>query len=240
MVTDSPLGVSLVQIFSARLSAFSLEDDEGGDAPGRAQARRSDAFLRSLLSRFTGLPPGQLPLGRSPLGKPLLPESFGLWFSLSHSGDRCLAAVARFPVGIDLEADLPRKDPLALARRFLLPEEAAIVAAAPPEAQSSAFLRLWTKKEAFLKGCGMGLLRPLRSFRFVRQEGSPWERVDPPEPDGTPWAVRSRACANGFLCALAVSHASPDGLALRIEKFSPGDRTCGGGSARTLSVDERN
>ncbi len=221
-MADLP-GSSVVRLFTARLSAFPPQGKEGEDLPGRPRARRSEAFLRWLLSRFTGLAPERVPLERGRWGKPLLPESFGLWFSLSHSGDRCVAAVARFPVGIDLEADLPRKDPLGLARRFLLPEEAAVVAAVPREAQTAAFLRIWTKKESFLKGCGIGLFRSPRSFRFAHRAGSPWETVDPAEPESAVWTVRSHDCDTGFLGALAVAHAAPEELTLKSEEIPPRD-----------------
>ena len=211
-----------VHLFTARLSAV-REDSEEPGLPGRLRARRSERLLRRLLSQVTGLSPARIPIETNSWGKPLLPESFGLWFSLSHSCDLLLAAVARFPIGVDLEADLPRKDPLRLARRFLLPEEGAAVAASPPEKRASAFLRIWIKKEAFLKGCGMGLFRSPRSFGFAAREGSSWERVDPPEPDGAVWAVRSGSCEDGFLCALAVAHAEPERLVVIRSELSSGE-----------------
>ncbi|MGD9895919.1 MAG: 4'-phosphopantetheinyl transferase superfamily protein [Candidatus Methylacidiphilaceae bacterium] len=209
-----------VHLFTARLSAFSLDEKEGSNLPGRIQSRRSEALLRRLLSRFAGVPPQAVPLWKNRWGKPLLPASCGLWFSLSHSGDRWIAAVARFPVGIDLEAVRPRKDPLRLARRFLLPEEAAVVSASSREEQLSAFLRIWTKKEAFLKGCGSGLFRSPCSFRFTRREGaSSWENVIPSEADGEVWKVQSQDFEDGFLGALAVAHSRPEELAVTREEF---------------------
>lgn len=214
---------SRVHLFTGRLSLFSSIGCSGEDLPGRIRAGGSDAVLRRLLSRFTGLVPESVPLEKNRWGKPLLPESFGLWFNLSHSGDRWIAAVAPFPVGIDIEADHPRKDPVPLARRFLLPEEAAAVAASPPGEQTSAFLRIWTKKEAFLKGCGMGLHLPLRSFCFVRLKPGHWELIARPEPSTPPWFVRAWREEDGSFCALAVAHGRPDLLVLSREELLPAE-----------------
>lgn len=237
MATADRIVPSAVRIFAARLSGFPPPDAGSGALPGRVRAGRSEELLRRLLSRFTGIAPERLPIGRGCWGKPLLPESFGLWFNLSHSADRCLVAVARFPVGIDLEADVPRRDPVGLARRFLPAEEAAVVAAAPPAERTLSFLRAWTKREAFLKGCGTGLFRSPRSFRLVRRDGSPWEEVDPPEPEGARWAVRSLDCGAGFVGALAVSHRSPDAVVPTIEEISAADPAFD--PVPTLSVDAK-
>ncbi|WP_018291718.1 4'-phosphopantetheinyl transferase superfamily protein [Verrucomicrobium sp. 3C] len=212
---------STVHLFASRFSTLPVGGEEDVRPPGRPQALRSETVLRRLLAGYIGARPEEVPLQKNPWGKPLLPDSLGLWFNLSHSDDRWMAAVASFPVGIDLEARLPRKDPLRLAWRFLLPEEAWDVTCSPSGEQTTAFLRIWTKKEAFLKGCGMGLYRSPRSFRFARRNGSCWETVDPPEADGATWTVNSWLREDGSFCALAVSHPQPEKLVVSMEEFSP-------------------
>ncbi|VVM05589.1 4'-phosphopantetheinyl transferase sfp [Methylacidimicrobium cyclopophantes] len=229
---------SAVHLFSGALSLFDAQGEAEPNLPGRLRALRSERALRSLLSRYTGLAPEKVPLEKNRWGKPLLPDSFSLWFNLSHSENRWIAAVAAFPVGIDLEAHLPRKDPLRFARRFFSPEEAAIVGAAPPEERTAALLRIWTKKEAFLKGCGMGLHRPLRSFWFVRPgRRSPWELVAPPEPSAPPWYVRGWREEDRFFCALAVAHRQPDRLLLAREELFPQAKSQPAGNNPPLSID---
>jgi len=214
-------GPSAVHLFASRLSMLPVGGEENVRPPGQPHALRSETVLRTLLAGYIGVRPEEVPLQKNSWGKPLLPDSSGLWFNLSHSDDRWVAAVASFPVGIDLEARLPRKDPLRLAWRFLLPEEAWAVAFSPAEEQTTAFLRTWTKKEAFLKGCGMGLYRSPRSFRFTRRQGSCWETVDPPEADGATWTVKSWLREDGSFCALAVAHPQPETLVLSMEELSP-------------------
>jgi phosphopantetheinyl transferase len=90
-----------------------------------------------------------------------------LWASLAHSGDQLAVALARRPVGLDLE--LPRKprDFLALAGFLFAPEEAAAVAAeAEGESRSRCFHAYWTLKEAQGKRSGAGL-QPSRARQLA-------------------------------------------------------------------------
>lgn len=93
-----------------------------------------------------------------PQGKPLLPG--GPAFSLSHSGDYVLCAVADRPVGCDVQR-IGGFD-LRVARRCLTPAEYAdVLAQSDPAAR---FYRYWTLKESFVKAVGLGLRLPLRSL----------------------------------------------------------------------------
>lgn len=123
------------------------------------------AALRQVLGRHLGLAPVRVPLAEGPHGKPCLAPEAGLpdlQFNLAHSGDLALLALcAAAPVGIDLEQarPFPRADRLA-ARVFSATERAAY-ADLPPAAREAAFLRGWTRKEAYLKATGDGLTVPL-------------------------------------------------------------------------------
>lgn len=95
-------------------------------------------------------------------GRPFLKNS-ALQFSLSHSHDRVMCAVADHAVGCDLEKVGAFDE--KLARRFFCPEETRqILAQTNDEAKQDAFYRLWTLKESFSKAVGKGLLLPLDSF----------------------------------------------------------------------------
>ena len=79
-----------------------------------------------------GLDADSLPVSENEFGKPAFDPSLGIHFSLSHSGDRVMAAVSDRPVGCDVEKT---------------------------ESFDEAFVRRWVRKEAYLKavGCGFGL-----------------------------------------------------------------------------------
>ena len=73
--------------------------------PPRRRFLTSRASLRSLLSGYLGVPPGELRLAYGEQGKPSLREpETDLAFNLSHSGDLLLLAFGRGrELGIDVE-----------------------------------------------------------------------------------------------------------------------------------------
>ena len=79
-------------------------------------------------------------------------------FNLARSGDLCLiAASEQGSVGVDVEEvrEFPELD--AVAGSSLAPEEgAAVLARSGEERVPLSFYRCWTRKEAYLKGLGMG------------------------------------------------------------------------------------
>jgi 4'-phosphopantetheinyl transferase len=83
-------------------------------------------------------------------------------FSLSHSGDVAVVAVAAEPIGADVERVHPRRYLDAVARRVLRDDEFARWAALPETDRVVAFLRVWTAKEAYVKLLGVGITRALR------------------------------------------------------------------------------
>jgi phosphopantetheinyl transferase len=97
------------------------------------------------------------------LGRPHVGAPGGWHCSVSHTVGWALAAVSATPVGIDVES-LREVDPGAI-RLVAAPDEWGVVeGSTPPEA---AALRLWTVKEAVLKGLGTGFRLEPRSVRVV-------------------------------------------------------------------------
>ena len=64
-------------------------------------------------------------------------------------------------VGIDIEKILPLEDLNAHAQTILSEKETALFYHIPPEGRLEFFYRVWTRKEAFLKAQGKGLLHPI-------------------------------------------------------------------------------
>ncbi len=124
----------------------------------------SRIFLRTTLSFYLGIDATDIVFELSQFGKPYIAKS-DLEFNLTHSADVALLAVASSrKVGIDVERvslDLPV---LGIARRFFSADEYATLEALPSDLLLSAFYATWTRKEAFLKGVGLGVARHLAQF----------------------------------------------------------------------------
>lgn len=136
--------------------------------------RRTDAAtyaaahlaLRRVLGGYLGLPASQVPFVREPCpgcgephGRPAVAgDPTPLHFSLSHSHGLALVGVAPVPVGVDVEL-LPGPETVEICAPALHAREQAELAAVPPAARRRVFGRLWTRKEAYLKGIGTGLSR---------------------------------------------------------------------------------
>ncbi|MFJ4092337.1 4'-phosphopantetheinyl transferase family protein [Kitasatospora sp. NPDC089913] len=134
----------------------------------RAVYLAAHVALRHVLGRRLGLAPAELAFGREPCpgcgephGRPRLAgaPAGAPHFSLSHGGGRVLIGLAGAPVGVDVEP-LPAADSVEVLATTLHPAERAELADVRPADRPGAFARLWTRKEAYLKGLGIGLGRP--------------------------------------------------------------------------------
>lgn len=132
--------------------------------PARCRCLLGHAALRTVLSRYTQIPPRQITFRYGPHGKPSIDHD-GLEFNLSHSGSMGLVAVMRrTAVGIDIEEINERHAADAIATRFFSEAEQAAYRAFPAEERQAAFFRCWSRKEAVIKALGEGLACPLGSF----------------------------------------------------------------------------
>ena len=154
----------------AELTAELPEQDRVRAARFRVEAARRRFvvgrwLLRHQLAERIGVLPAALVFGVGDHGKPQLvePASQPRWhFNLSHSGSVVVVAVATVPVGVDVEEIRHIDRVEGLSRRFLSPIEQEAVLGAPPKERDRAFLRIWTQKEAYLKGIGLGIGMPLK------------------------------------------------------------------------------
>jgi len=165
------------------------------------------AYLRVVLGRALGRPADSLRFETGPHGKPHLADSpLDARFNLSHSGERALIALAAGrEVGIDVEARR-QVNVLELATRFFAPAETAMLRALPTEEQHAAFLRCWTRKEAFIKAIGDGLSFPLDHFEVSLADDEARQQLVSCRGDGDPlqrWRIVSLPADTGYTAALA-------------------------------------
>jgi len=176
---------------------------------------RAHGILRLVLAAYVGVPPAQISFTAGSYGKPMLANSDRFEFSLSHSGDGVAVAVStgmRIGVDIELPRDMNDRDEF-VRRNFSAGEIAAYEATGLPD-RDRAFFQFWTRKEAFLKGLGLGLSRPLDSFTVGL--GTPVALDAPGDGD---WSLHHLDPGDGFAGAVACDHPAPalHGWRLRFE-----------------------
>ena len=177
------------------------------------------AALRILLGQYTKTSPENVRFSYTNSGKPFLAEhSSSLSFNLSNSDNLCLIAAGMFEhIGVDIEKIVLDKELMAIAGRFFAPTEVDVLMKLPPEKRGDAFYICWTRKEAFVKAHGTGLVYGLDKFEVT---------VNPEEParllaihtepdlltvaengsleDATNWRLFNLEAEPGYAAALAV------------------------------------
>ena len=117
----------------------------------RYSAAREASLGAGLLWRYVmechGIHPEE-PVRFLQAGKPVFAQRDDLHFSLSHSGPYAMCAISDKHVGVDVQQIKPVH--LSVARRFHF-RERDWLADQPQNEQTSAFFRIWTRKEAWVK-----------------------------------------------------------------------------------------
>ncbi|MEI8287870.1 MAG: 4'-phosphopantetheinyl transferase superfamily protein [Verrucomicrobiota bacterium] len=202
---DEPTLTAFAQTLSPeerqRAEQFSLNEPRREFVFGRA-------LLRQLLGACLNVEPATLMFGYEQQGKPFLQYptlNGGLHFNLSHS--RSLVAIALASgrkVGVDIEHIHKLQDWQQLAMSIFSPRELCELNSLPEPQQRDAFFYGWTRKEAYLKATGEGLIDELQAIEVTLATGK--------EPGiiGLPagleaarwWAIRAIPLPPGFAGAV--------------------------------------
>ncbi len=168
--------------------------------PQKAQAFvAARARLRQILAGYLGCAPESLRFEYGAAGKPMLAGGMAdtLAFNLAHSGRWGLCAVTKgVEVGVDIERVDKPLDFEKLAAGFFSRNERDRLEASGRPRRRRLFFRIWTRKEAWLKGKGGGFSDPDQDIGPAHLAGTCTH-------DGT-WWLRSFPVARHYLAALAV------------------------------------
>jgi 4'-phosphopantetheinyl transferase len=191
---------------AAELGSFLTDDEEARldrivSATRRERARTAWGARRVILARILGRAPRDIVIARHGRGAPTVDVSgHPLHVSLSHSEDWMLLAASRMHrLGVDIERIDPDADVVRLARRFFTTDEAAALNVLPEDETRRAFFRIWTRKEAVLKGLGGGVPSRLRAVPVDAGEGRQIVRIGVGD-----WTLHDLAAPADYAAALAV------------------------------------
>ncbi len=149
--------VSALLLDAADLAPTPRDLAEAPRGETREAFLRRRAATRRLVAQRLGLAASGVEIARDSKGAPrILSPDAQLCLSVSGRADFCAIALASSPIGVDIEPLEAEAEPIWSA---LHPSERALLRSLSRDAQSEAFLRLWTAKEAYLKALGSGFSR---------------------------------------------------------------------------------
>ena len=186
----------------ARAARFRFDEDQNRFIVGRG-------LLRTVLARYVGGLPAALVFSYGAKGKPSLaatPPIKPLFFNLAHSGGLMLLAISRVcEVGVDVERIVDREDAESIAGSHFAHCESAGLRELPVSQRSSAFHRLWTRKEACLKATGEGITEHLSRVEvsFLPDEPARLGRLFGSAEAASHWTLCDLVPSSGFIGALA-------------------------------------
>jgi 4'-phosphopantetheinyl transferase len=151
----------------------------------------SRGILRDILARYTNQAPEDLCVAYGSWGKPYIVNRQSpseLKFNLSHSGALALLAVCQhLELGVDLER-IDEETPFEqIATRLFSSGENTALRECPVARRRELFFQFWTRKEAYVKACGVGLSKELGDFEVLLPPGI------------------STVCAGCWLCDVSIS-----------------------------------
>jgi 4'-phosphopantetheinyl transferase len=188
-----------------------LDDDERQRVARLHFQRDRDRFLasrgllRHILASYVDASPGRIRFGYAPQGKPFLLEHPDLRFNLSHAADVLVVAVAAGrELGVDVEQVFSEAVMNEVSGAVLSHPELATLEALDPDERRDWFVRLWTRKEAYIKADGQGMALRLDHIDVTTRPGRVRVRGETPEEWflSPQWAVRAIPVASGYCAAL--------------------------------------
>ena len=216
---DSISSIDMVELMTsldssehARAAQFRFEHDRQHYVAARG-------ILRCLLGAALDIPASAIVFEYGPHGKPaMVGDARTLHFNISHAAGSAIFALAwNRNLGIDLEASgrlvNDNADLTNLAVRVLSPRELVSWRTLPDDAaRGPAFLRAWTRKEAYMKATGEGLGEGLQAIEVALDAAAPQPSLtlsNSPRDKKVKrdWTVHDLPALAGFAAAVAIETA---------------------------------
>jgi 4'-phosphopantetheinyl transferase len=171
----------------------------------------SRGLLRIILGKWIGAESLAIRFIYSSRGKPAVPNSHRVRFNLSHSGDFVVYALAMGQeLGVDVELIRPVENMEDMAQHSFSAEECRELSTVPHDRRTKAFFDCWTRKEAFIKAIGHGLLYPLDRFQvtLLPDEPAGFVSINGRPGSETQWSLHDVSPVKEYAAALAVERRS--------------------------------
>ena len=169
-------------------------------------------ILRAILGRYLGVDAGAIKFCYSAAGKPALSTEFDetLRFNVTHADSLALYAVGHSEVGVDVEHVREINEAEQIANRFFTAGERTELRAVPRAKRMETFLRVWTRKEAYLKACGIGIAEIANRVEVsLHDEATCFQVGTGNIVNSSRWSLHDLTPAPGYLAALANRGATP-------------------------------
>jgi 4'-phosphopantetheinyl transferase len=174
----------LIEIWYCNIDNYSEEDLQKfltACAPAEKAEVLRYRFLKDRLCRFVGHQLVKMKYSvafgdfrKTDTGKPYLAS--GQQFNIAHAGTMVTVAFAASDVGIDIEEN--KQIDIEGVSDLFHPEEIHFLKQQAAENYEAKFFDLWTRKEAFLKAVGNGIVNGLHhencTLPVVNHEGQPY------------------------------------------------------------------
>jgi 4'-phosphopantetheinyl transferase len=177
------------------------------------------ALVRTVLSKYAAVHPGEWVFSPNSYGKPNIVNGqaleASLSFNISHTDSLIVLGVTKLrALGVDVENFDGRPALIDVADRFFAPQEVAELAKVQAQQQHYRFFEYWTFKESYIKARGMGLSLPLDKFSFHYPNDRGVEiAIDPELNDDSGrwqfWQFRPRPVYLVAICAERLGADSP-------------------------------
>jgi 4'-phosphopantetheinyl transferase len=211
-----------VHVWQTDLKTLSIDSKDTLKALSPDELERADKFrfakdlehfvirrylLRLILSKYCDCQPYELIFRYNSCKKPFicLPGSKEIKFNMSYSDDLMLVGICKhYDIGVDIEKVNEIHDLENIAIENFSPQELKYCNSKLD--RTSAFFKIWTRKEAFIKARGKGLYLSLKSFCVdINSTGSFEHPVIFDRPSESKlWRTSGLITADGYMSSMAI------------------------------------
>lgn len=163
---------SLIEKFNDLLSDDERKKIEQYKFPNdRKRAGESFLYCRLIISNYINTNPRMIVFNKASFGKPKIfePNNSGIQFNYSNTEGKFLFALSnKSEIGIDIEFIKALTDVDSLSEKYFSNDEFSFYKALPTyELKLNFFYRIWTRKEALLKGLGTGINDEMKNISVI-------------------------------------------------------------------------